>query len=119
MQMQISQTQSLYHASKSFQDGKADDMFIHILRCVTAPSFCTNHIKFCQVQSKRRYHNYTKGEATTPCPNVKKYVQDPFFIWQVLFVIHTTTMPHVSATTIEQCEFDTQANRKWQSIIVR
>jgi len=28
-------------------------------------------------------------------------------------------MPHVGATTIEQCQFDKQANRKWQSIIVR
>jgi len=110
MQMQISQTHSLYHASKSFQDGKADDMFTYCKVLQLLPSTQMSNFAKCKVKVdititprlKPQYHAQMS----------RKYVQDPSFIWQVLFVIPTTTMPH-EGVTIEQCQFDTQANRKW------
>jgi len=75
MQMQIRQTHSLYHASKSFQDGKADDMFTYCKVLQLLPSTQMSNSAKCKVKVdititprlKPQYHAQMS----------RKYVQDP------------------------------------------
>ena len=100
-------------------DSKADDMFTHILQVLQLLHYAHTTSNFAKCKVKVDITITSRLKPQHHAQMSSKYVQDPSFIWQVLFVIPTTTMPHVGATTIEQCQFDTQANRKWQSIIVR